>query len=506
MDYSFLDLYTAGWPLVANWNVLVLLFIGVVTGVLIGALPGLTSTMGVAVMTPLTYGLSVANSFALLMGVYCGGVYGGSITAIVAKIPGTPSAMMTTLDGYPMGQRGEAGKAIGIATVSSTIGGLFSAVILSLCAPAIANLALKFSAQEYFAIAIFGLCIISYISEGSITRGLISAILGLLIATIGSDPLTGYQRFSFNQFILLEGIEMIPLLIGIFGLAEVLTVCEKNLQDIQVIQKIGRILPTWNDMKRIGPAILRAAPLGTLVGAIPAAGGTIAAIIAYGVEKRISKHPEKFGTGTPEGIAAPETANNALTGGALIPMLTLGIPGDAASAILIGALLIHGLTPGPNLFNENMPVVSTIFILLSASNILFMIVGIMGAKLITKVINAPMTLLMPVITMFCVVGAYSIRYVIFDVYVLVTFGLIGYIFGKIGIPTAPLVLGFVLGELVENGLRRGMMLARGNYMTFLTRPISTFFLAASLLLLLAPQIHKIFTYRKRGAEESNIKM
>jgi putative tricarboxylic transport membrane protein len=491
MGYSFLDLYTAGLPLVANLNVFLLLLVGVILGVVIGAMPGLTSTMGVAVMTPLTYGLPVANAFALLLGVYCGGVYGGSITAVVAKIPGTPSAMMTTLDGYPMGQRGEAGKAIGIATVSSTIGGLFSVVILTFCAPIVAGFALKFSAQEYFAIAIFGLCIIAYISEGSIIRGIISAILGLFVATIGSDPLTGYPRFSFNQFILLEGIEMIPLLIGLFGLSEVLLVCEKNMKNIQVVQKIGRILPTREDMRKIFPTIARAAPIGTIVGAIPAAGGTIAAIIAYGLEKRMSEHPEKFGTGIPEGIAAPEAANNAVTGGAMIPMLTLGVPGDAVTAILIGALLIHGLTPGPNLFNENMPVVSSIFILLAASNIMFMFVGLIGAKLITKAINAPMSLLLPIISIFCVIGTFSIRYAVFDIYVLVVFGLVGYIFGKIGMPTAPMVLGFVLGELVENGLRRGMMLARGDYLTFFTRPISTFFLVASLLLLLSPQIKKL---------------
>lgn len=491
MQYSVLDLYTQGLPSVLDIQVILLLIVGVFVGVFVGAMPGLTSTMGVAVITPITYTLGIEAAFALLLGVYCGGVYGGSITAVIAKIPGTPSAMMTTMDGYPMGQRGEAGKAIGIATISSCIGGIISALLLSVFAPMIAGFALSFSAQEYFAIAVFGLCIIAYISEGNIIKGLIAAVSGLLLATVGVDTITGYSRFVFNNYMLMEGIQMIPLLIGIFGFAEVLSLAMKDIKDVQVIQKIGKIYPTWKELKRLIPVISRSSVMGTVVGAIPAAGGTIASIIAYGTEKRLSKYPEKFGTGIPEGIAAPEAANNATTRGAMIPLLTLGIPGDAATAILIGALLIHGLTPGPNLFSENMPVVSSIFIIMAISNVVFLFVGGIGARVMSKAIGIPMSYLIPIISMFCIVGAYAIRYSVFDIFVLIIFGVFGFLFGQVGIPTAPLVLGFVLGDLVESGLRRGLVLSEGSVYTFISRPISTVFLILSVLMLLAPFIAKI---------------
>ncbi|MGN1376990.1 MAG: tripartite tricarboxylate transporter permease [Dorea sp.] len=488
MQYSVLDLYTQGLSSVLNVQVILLLILGVFIGVFVGAMPGLTATMGIAVITPVTYTLGVESAFALLLGVYCGGVYGGSITAVIAKIPGTPSAMMTTMDGYPMGQRGEAGKAIGIATVSSCIGGFISTLLLSVFAPLIASFALSFSAQEYFAIAVFGLCIIAYISEGNIVKGLIAAVTGLLLATIGVDPITGYSRFVFGNYMLMEGIQMIPLLIGIFGFAEVLSLAMKEFKDVEVVQKIGKVYPTLKELKSLLPTITRSSVIGTIVGAIPAAGGTIASIIAYGVEKRFSKHPEKFGTGIPEGIAAPEAANNATTGGSMIPLLTLGIPGDAATAILIGALLIHGLTPGPNLFSENMPIVSAIFIIMAISNIVFLFVGGIGARVMSRAIGISMSLLIPMISMFCIVGAYAIRYSTFDIFVLILFGVVGFLFGQLGIPTAPLVLGFVLGELVESGLRRGLLLSEGSIVSFISRPISTTFLVLSVLMLLAPVI------------------
>lgn len=488
MQYSVLDLYTQGLSSVLNVQVILLLILGVFIGVFVGAMPGLTATMGVAVITPVTYTLGVEASFALLLGVYCGGVYGGSITAVIAKIPGTPSAMMTTLDGYPMGQQGKAGKAIGIATVASCIGGVISALILSVFAPLIASFALRFSAQEYFAIAVFGLCIIAYISEGNIVKGLISAVIGLLLATVGMDSITGYSRFIFGNYMLMEGIQMIPLLIGIFGFAEVLSLSMKIIKDVEVVQQIGKVYPRWKELKPLLPTITRSSIIGTIVGAIPAAGGTISAILAYGVEKRLSKHPEKFGTGIPEGVAAPEAANNATSGGAMIPLLTLGIPGDATTAILIGALLIHGLTPGPNLFRENMPIVSSIFILLALSNIVFLFAGGIGARVMSRAICISMTYLIPIISMFCIVGAYAIRYSTFDIFVLIIFGIIGFLFGQLGLPTAPLVLGFVLGGLVESGLRRGLVLANGDVSSFIARPISTTFLVLSALMLLAPVI------------------
>ena len=489
MMHDVFALYTEGLHLVLRADVLLWLLTGTVSGVVIGALPGLTAVMGLAVMTPLTFGMSTTSAFAMLMGIYCGGIYGGSITAIVAKIPGSPSSMMTTLDGYPMAQRGEAGKAIGIATVSSCIGGLFSVVMLSLFAPIIATFALTFSAQEYFAIAVFGLCIIAYISQASLVKGLIAGVLGLLIATIGFDEITGILRFTFRQLYLFDGLQMIPLLIGLYGLAEVFILSCKDLKDIQVEQKIDQVLPTRKDMKQILPTIWRGSTIGTIIGAIPAAGGAIAAIIAYGLELRFfPKKAKKFGTGIIEGIAAPESANNAVTGGAMIPMLTLGIPGDAATAILIGALLIHGLQPGPMLFRDNLPIVSSIFILIMFANFFFLFFGLAGAQIITRAINKPMQILIPIIMLFCIVGSFSIRYAVFDIFVLIIFGFLGFLFTKVGLPTAPLVLGFVLGNLVETGFRRGLMLSLGDFTSFFTRPICAVFLSLSVLMLFASPI------------------
>ncbi len=491
-------LYTAGWPLI-TFGVFSMLVLGTVAGVIIGALPGLTANMAVAVMTPLTYGMSPSGAFALLMGAYCGGVYGGCITAIVARIPGTPSSMMTTLDGYPMGQRGEAGKAIGIATVSSFAGGLISVVILGLFAPTIAEFALEFSAQEYFAIAVFGLSIIAYISPGSMARGLLAGCVGILLATIGTDPIDGFTRFALGSYNLMCGIELFPLLIGIFGLSEAFGAIARANQNVEVTKKIGRIIPTWQDLKAIIPTTLRSSPVGVIIGAIPAAGGTIAAIVAYGVEKRFSKHPEKFGTGIVEGIAAPEAANNASTGGAMIPMLTLGIPGDSITAILIGALLIHGLQPGPLLFRDHFPIVSSIFLLMCMANILFLFIGLGGARIVGKIIATPMNILLPVIMLLCVVGTFAIRNSLFDLWVLLVFGIIGYLFSKGGMPTAPLVLGFILGPIVESSFRRGLVLSGGDLTSFITRPISAVFLLLTVFTLFSPLVMDWWKGKKKSS-------
>lgn len=494
---DLLSLYTLGIPLVFKFEVLAMLVLGCVGGVAIGALPGLTATMAVAVLTPLTYGMSTQSAFALLLSAYCAGVYGGCITAVVAKIPGTPSSLMTMLDGYPMGQRGEAGRAIGIATVSSVIGGLISIVILALFAPIIANFALDFSSHEYFAISLFGLSVIAYITPGSMVKGLLAGCLGLLLATIGCDPMDGYPRYTMGSFNLLSGLELLPLLIGLFGIGEVLSSAEQRMGRLEVVQQLGRILPDKKDLKRLLPTIFRGSTIGVGIGALPAAGGTIAAIIAYGVEKRLSKHPEKFGTGIPEAVAAPEAANNATTGGAMIPMLTLGIPGDAITAILIGALLIHGLQPGPMLFTDNMPVVSSIFIMMALANILFLGIGLAGARIVSRIVATPMQVLLPVIMLLCVIGVYAVRNSVFDLWMLALFGLIGYLFNKGGIPSASFVLGFILGPLVESNLRRSLTLADGDLSTFFTRPICGTFLVITFLVMVLPGIMSLIRKSKK---------
>ncbi|MDR1559579.1 MAG: tripartite tricarboxylate transporter permease [Clostridiales bacterium] len=491
-----MDLYTAGLPLILDPNVILMMILGTTCGVLIGALPGLTATIGVAVMTPLTFGMAAIPSFALLLSVYCGATFGGSITSVLAKIPGTPANMMTAIDGYPLGQKGHAGKAIGLATISSFIGGIVSTVVLALFAPKIASMALEFSAQEYFSIAMLGISIIAYISGKSMTKSLISGLLGLLVAVVGMDSMTGVQRFTFGNYELLSGVELIPALIGVFGLSEVLRNAAKGQKDILVTKQISKILPSKQEFKLVLPTIFRGTAIGTFIGAVPAVGGVTASIVAYGIEKRISKTPDEFGKGSLRGIAAPESANNSATGGAMIPMLTLGIPGDAVTAVLIGSLMLHGLTPGPLMFKNEMPTVSAIFILMALANVAFLFIGLLGARYVAKILAIPNNILMPVILLLCCVGTYGIRNSIFDLFVLLIFGAVGFLFDKIDVPSAPLVLGLVLGKLIEDNFRRTLALSNGNSLTVFTRPISCFFLVATLLILCAPiivkQARKIF--------------
>jgi putative tricarboxylic transport membrane protein len=488
-----INLYLLGWDLVFSIDVIMMLLLGVVIGVIVGALPGLTATMSVAIIVPLTFDMNVQMAFALIMGAYTGGVYGGSMSAVLADIPGTPAAIMTRLDGYPMGRQGKGGLAIGYATIASFFGGLISIIFLVILAPIIARMALKFSAEEYFAVALLGLSIIAYVSsKGTIIKGLISGLLGLLLAAVGMDPMTAYPRFTMGIAEILSGFELLPILIGIFGLGNIFMILEKDIHAYKITEKVSRVLITFKEFKQILPTILRASPIGVIIGAIPAAGATIACIVAYGFEKRISPRSEEFGTGLPEGIVAPEAANNASIGGALIPLLSLGIPGDSVGAILIGALMIHGLTPGPLLFKENPEIVSSIFILITLATFAFLFVGLGMAKIIGKIMKLPYGILLPSIFLFCIVGSYAIRNSFFDVWVMFIFGILGYIFNKIRVPLSPLVLGFVLGPLVENNLRRALMISGGDITTFIRRPISLVLLFANFILLFLPYIITIF--------------
>ena len=488
-------LYTEGFKLVfGDPQVLLLLVVGSICGIVIGALPGLTAVMAVAIMTPLTYTISPQAAMALLLGAYTAAVFGGSIGAILLKIPGTPAAVMTVLDGYPMNERGEAGRAIGIAIVSSFIGGLFSVVVLTLFSPIIAEMALKFGPQEYFALAILGLSVIAYISPGSMVKGFISGALGLLISTIGMESSIGFGRYTFGSIDLLTGVQMVPVMIGMFGFSEMLSMSEQiNIEIKRVSSKLGRILPTFKELRDLMPTISRQSVVGVIVGAIPAAGATIASILSYGLEKRISKRGNEFGTGVPEGIAAAESSNNACTGGAMIPMLSLGIPGDAVTAVLIGALMLHGLTPGPMLFQEHLDVVSSIFILILLGNVAFLIFGIGAAKVFPYIGLIPYKYLTSMLLALTTVGAFAIRNSVFDVGVLLVSGVIGYFLVKCKVPVAPLILGLVLGDIVENNLIRSLILSDGNWFTFFSRPISGFIMVVSILITASPYLAQLFT-------------
>ncbi|MCK5736813.1 MAG: tripartite tricarboxylate transporter permease, partial [Spirochaetaceae bacterium] len=388
MELSF-DLYIEGLRFFADPMMFVYSIFGVLVGIIFGALPGLTATMTIAVFIPFTFGVPAVQSFAFLLGLYSGAVYGGSVSAILINIPGTPSAIATGFDGYPMCQQGRAGEAIGISTIASGLGGLFSVFILAFAAPFIAGIALKFSAEEYVGITLIGLSIIAIISPGSTVKGLMAGTFGLILGTAGLDPIGSFPRMVFNKPELFDGISEIPVMIGMYGLSEMLIQISDEKHITVITQKLKNVLPSFKKVLKLIPTMFRSSIIGVIIGAIPAAGGSIASLVAYGQEKRFSKKKDLLGTGIPEGVAAPEAANNASTGGALIPMMTLGIPGDPMTAVLMGGLIIQGLRPGPMLFRQQMPFVSSIFISLLMSVIFMTILGLLGARWFSRLISTP---------------------------------------------------------------------------------------------------------------------
>ena len=485
---SAVQLYFTSLPMFFNPMTIGLLLLGTVIGITFGALPGLTSTMSLALFTPLTFGLESSQAMVFLIAIYSCAVYGGSLSAILINIPGTPSAIMTGLDGYPMSQRGEAGRAIGLATIASALGGLGGMLVLILAAPAVAQLALRLGSSEYALLASLGLALIAYISGKSIVKGVIAGFIGLLIATIGMDPIGAYPRFTFGLVDLIGGVELIPVLIGLFGIAEVLKQVDKGLLKEVGFQKISGILSCFSEVKKLWGVLIRSVAIGTFIGAVPGTGGSIAAMTSYAIQKRVSKKSKEFGTGLPEGICAPESANNASVGGALIPMLTLGIPGDPMTAVLIGALLFHGLVPGPLLFEAHPDFISAIFLTLTLSCFLILLVGLAGSKLMARVLTIPQYILMPTILVLCMVGSYTIRQSLFDIGVATVCGILGYLLQKVEIPVAPIVLGLILGPMLEDNFRRSLILSGGSLMPFFTRPGCLILILLIILVLFGPSI------------------
>ena len=488
---------TLGLPLVMNLSVLILAILGSLLGLFIGAIPGLSGTMAVAILIPLTYSMNPQQAFALLLTTYVAACYGGSLGAILLNIPGTGAAIMTTFDGYPMCKRGEAGKAIGICCIFSFFGGALSALFLAFFAPILARWALKLGAHEYFAVAIFGLGVISYISP-SLLKGLIAATLGLLLSSIGTDSFSAFPRYIFGRAELMGGLGFVPVMVGLFGLGEILISIDMGLSVKKHInQKITGIIPKIPLLLTQIPTAIRSFIVGIFIGVIPAAGPTIASVVSYGLEKRIGRKRDIMGTGIPEGLVAAETANNAATGAAVVPLITLGIPGDAVTAILLGALLLHGLRPGPALFIEHPDIASSIFILFFLGNFLFLIFGLLGVRLFVSALRIPQNILFPIVATFCFIGSYAVKNSTFDIIILIIFGLIGYLMRKIAIPIAPLILGFILGPLIEDNLRRSLILSDGNVMSFFTHPISGVILVLTILLLLSPIILRVTYSRKK---------
>ncbi|MDX9859790.1 MAG: tripartite tricarboxylate transporter permease [Rhodospirillales bacterium] len=465
---------------------------GTVLGIVFGALPGLTAAMGIAVLLPLTYNMPPVMGFGMLLGTYCGAISGGSIAATLLNIPGTPASVATTLDAYPMARKGEAGRALGIAIVASFIGGLFSSVVLSLAAPPIAEFALKFGAAEYFSLAVFGLTIIASVSGKSLAKGVIAGLIGVFVSLVGLDPTTGSARYTFGEMSLLSGVAFLPALIGLFAVGQVLTDAEEalRLKGARIQQQVGGVHLRFGDVLRRWKIVISSCIVGTSVGAIPGAGGSVASFLAYDQARRLSKTPELFGTGHDEGVIASETSNNAMTGGAIIPTITLGVPGEAAAAVLMGGLMIHGLRPGPLLFTEQADIVYGIFMAFFLANIFMMLFQFVGIRLFVKVLGVPRSFLIPIILMFCVIGSYGVSGNIFDMYLLLVFGVLGFFLNKYGYGTAPVVLGMILGTMAETEFRKGMIMFSGDGTVFFTRPISLLFLALALISVLIPLYQK----------------
>lgn len=482
-----MDVMASALAAALSWDTLFGTFLGVVGGVLIGVLPGLTSTMAVALLIPFTFSLPPVVGLAMLGGIYCASTYGGAITAILFNIPGTPSAAATILDGHPLALRGEATRAISVVTLGSAIGGLFSALVLLLLAPPLARFALQFGASEYFLLGVLGVSIIASLSEGSMVKGLISGVLGLIMSTVGMHPLTGFLRFTYGQPFLYEGVPLIVALIGLFSIPEVISlISQRTRGDAQILATYeGNVFRYIRDLITYRWTVIRSSIIGTIIGIIPGAGTDIAAFLAYNEARRTSKEPERFGRGAVEGVLAPEAANNAVTGGTLVPLLTLGVPGNAVTAIFMGGLLIHGLRPGASLFTDQATITYGFIFSLFVSNILFVPVGLIAARFATRLLRVPPTMLAPTIVVLAVFGSYALRSSPEDVWLMLGMGLVGYGMKLAGIPAGPMVLGLVLGGMVEGELARALAMVQGNVWMFLTqlvtRPISAVLLVLCLL-------------------------
>lgn len=449
----------------------VFVFLGVVAGVFVGALPGLTATTGCALLLPFTFGHEPLQGLLMLVGVFCGGIYGGSLSAILLRTPGTPAAAATMIDGFPMSERGEAGRAIGLATVASFIGGVVGAIVMTLLAPKLAAIGLAFGPPEFFALTLFGLAMIVAVSGDSLVRGILAAAIGMWITTIGFDPIAAKSRYTFGTRELLGGIELIPILVGLFGVTQVFLRAEKLLYFPQSAPG-ERYLPRWADLARTRWTAVKSAVIGVFVGSVPGAGCDIAAFAAYSELKRSEGPQNDLGQGNPKGIVAPEAANNAATSGALIPMLSLGVPGDAVTAVLLGALTIHGFEPGPVFFTTNLDLIYALFAGVILAQVALLIVGLSLTGVFARLIRIDQRIMIPVILFLCMIGSYSVRYSTFDMYVALAFGGIGFLFDKVRIPLSPMLLGVVLGTLSEQNLRRSLLMSQGDILIFFQRPVS----------------------------------
>ncbi|GAA6395063.1 Tripartite tricarboxylate transporter TctA family [uncultured Flavonifractor sp.] len=481
---------------------------GTVGGMVIGALPGFSAAMGVSLLIPITYGMNPVAALTMLVAMYTSAIYGGSITAILCHTPGTPASAATAIDGYQLTKKGRGMEAMGVATFGSALGGTVSAIAMLLIAPALGAFSLKFSVLEYFLLAVFGLTVIASLAGDSVIKGLFSGVMGLALGCVGLDAITGVPRMTLGVIQLEDGINFVPALIGLFSISQVMSLAwdvyhgkKGSVIEDQENLKKSRRLPPWKEMKTLFPTMGRCSIVGTIVGIVPAAGAGVSSWICYSLGKRFSKHPEEFGHGALEGVASCETGNNAATGGALIPLITLGLPGSSVAAILLGGMMIHGLTPGASMFTEHAPTTYAIMIGFLIANILMGVIGMFAAKYIARVSTVPMGLLGPVIVALATAGTFAIRNNMFDVYVMLAFGLIGFVLKKCGFAAPPMILGMVLSEICENNWRRAVILANakgGMLQYFMGRPIAIVLAILIVISLFSPILMNYVNKKSRA--------
>ena len=496
---STLQFLADGFAVALQWQNLLFALVGVIIGTAVGVLPGIGPMSGVALLIPVTATITAGlpteaaatSSIILLAGVYYGAMYGGSTTSILLNTPGESSSVVTTLDGYQMAKQGRAGSALSIAAIGSFCAGVVALLGLILLANPLSKLALKFGPAEYFSLMLLGLAAVSGLAGRSITKALIMTVLGLMLGTVGIDAVSGIERFTFGQPMLFSGIEFLTIAVGLFALGEVFkTILEKEEEDGQ-LAKINRVLPTKQDLKDSAVPIVRGSLLGFFIGVLPGAGATLASFFSYITEKKFSKTPEQFGKGHIAGVAGPESANNAASGGAMIPLLTLGIPGSGTTAILMGALIMYNIQPGPLLFDEHPQVAWGLIASMFIGNLMLLALNMPLVRIFAKIIETPKKYLLPIIIAISIFGVYAVQFATFDLFLLVACGVLGYLFAKNDYPVAPLVLALVLGPMIENNMRRALTISNGDFSIFITKPLSLLFLVVAISWLLIPLIMKI---------------
>ncbi|MEV0699761.1 tripartite tricarboxylate transporter permease [Saccharopolyspora sp. NPDC050389] len=490
-----------GFGVVLEPTNLLYCLIGVVIGMLVGVLPGLGPAATIAILLPLTFEVEPVTAIIMLAGIFYGAQYGGTITSVLLRLPGEASSVVTVFDGHALARQGRAGTALGIAAIGSFIGGTASIVVLSVLAPLIAGFALDFGPPEYTALALLGILLVATVSSGGRLKAVVAACIGLLLAVVGRDTFTGAERFTFDLLPLSDGLDFVPIAMGLFGLGEILYNLEERRQGATAVTRVANAWPSRADLRQSAGAIGRGSVLGFVLGVLPGGGATLSSLAAYALEKRRSKTPERFGSGAVEGVAAPETANNAAATSSFIPLLTLGIPANATMAMIFGALLIQGVTPGPQLVDEQPELFWGVVNSMYIGNILLLVMSIPLVGLFVKILRVRGTVLAPITVLITLVGAYTVRNSVFDIGLVIVFGVLGYLMKKFGFEPGPLVLAFVLGALLETSLRRSLLLFDGDPAGFVTRPISGTLLALLVLVVLLPLLQKLIRSRRARERE-----